>query len=132
MADKSRIDPPELGEPVGPFARAIRVGNHLYISGTTALSQESGDYYARPIPSGIEAQTRQTFENIRTVVQTAGGTMADIVKVEIILKNQADYKAMNAVRAEFFPDGMVSSCTLCADLVRDDVLIEVTAQAVIG
>ncbi len=129
---KSIIQVKGLAEAVGPFSRAIRVGNFLFIAGTTALSHVSGDYYARKLPTTIEEQTGQTFENIRKVVEAAGATIADIFKVVIMLKNPADYKRMNAVRAEFFPtDPPISTC-FQADLMREDVLIEVEAVAVLS
>ncbi len=127
--EKVIIQPKGLAEAVGPFSRAVRVGDFLFIAGTTALSHVSGDYYRRKLPTTIEAQTRQTFENIRKVVEAAGATMADVFKVVIMLKSPADYQRMNAVRAEFFPkDPPISTC-FQASLMRDDVLIEVEAVA---
>jgi enamine deaminase RidA (YjgF/YER057c/UK114 family) len=80
----------------------VLIGDHLHIAGTTALSHVSGDYYDRKVPDTIEDQTRLTLDNIRSSVEAVGGTMDDIFKVVIMLKNPADYKRMNAVRAEFF------------------------------
>ena len=129
VVEKRIIQPKGLAEAVGPFSRAVRVGDLLYIAGTTALSHVSGDYYQRALPATIEEQTRQTFENIRTCVEAAGGTMADIFKVVIMLKDPAHYKRMNTVRAEFFPkDPPISTC-FQASLMRNDVLIEVEAVA---
>ncbi len=71
---------------VGPFSRAVLVGDHLYIAGTTALSHVSGDYYNRSIPDSIEEQTRATLENIKLCVEAVGATMDDIFKVVIMLK----------------------------------------------
>ncbi len=126
------IHPPGLAEAVGPFSRAVRVGNFLFIAGTTALSHVPGDYYERRLPDSIEEQTELTFENIRRTVEAAGGTMADVFKVVVMLKDPSHYKRMNAVRARFFPkDPPISTC-FQASLMRDDILIEVEAQAVLG
>ncbi|HZP78826.1 MAG TPA: RidA family protein [Pseudolabrys sp.] len=132
MAGKQYIQPDGLAEAVGPFSRAVRIGDHLYIAGTTALSHVSGDYYKRPLPQGIEAQTRQTMENIKKCVEAAGGSVEDIFKVVIMLKDPADYKKMNAVRGEYFRNNPPISTCYKADLMRDDILVEIEAVALLS
>jgi enamine deaminase RidA (YjgF/YER057c/UK114 family) len=131
VTEKIVIQPKGMAEAVGPFSRAVLVGDHLYIAGTTALSHVRGDYYERTIPSGIEEQTRLTLENIKLCVEAAGGTMDDIFKVVIMLKDPADYKKMNAVRARYFvKDPPISTC-FRAEVMRDDLLVEIEAVALI-
>jgi enamine deaminase RidA (YjgF/YER057c/UK114 family) len=131
VSQKTIIQPKGMAEAVGPFSRAILIGDHLYIAGTTALSHVSGDYYDRTIPPDIETQTRLTLENIKKCVEAAGGTMRDIFKVVIMLKNPADYKRMNAVRADYFPkDPPISTC-FRAEVMRDDLLVEIEAVALV-
>ncbi len=132
MTTKTIIQPRGLAEAVGPFSRAVLVGDHLYIAGTTALSHVSGDYYDRAIPSSIEEQTRMTLENIKRCVEAVGATMQDIFKVVIMLKNPEDYKRMNAVRAEYFKkDPPISTC-FRAEVMRSDLLIEIEAVALVS
>jgi 2-iminobutanoate/2-iminopropanoate deaminase len=120
-----------MAEAMGPFSRAILVGDHLYIAGTTALSHVSGDYYNRTIPAGIEEQTRLTLKNVKKCVEAVGATMDDIFKVVIMLKDPADYKKMNAVRAEYFKrDPPISTC-FRAEVMRDDLLVEIEAVALV-
>jgi enamine deaminase RidA (YjgF/YER057c/UK114 family) len=128
---KKIIQPKGIAEAVGPFSRAILIGDHLYIAGTTALSHVSGDYYNRPIPAGIEEQTRLTLENIKKCVEAVGGTMDDIFKVVIMLKDPADYKKMNAVRAEYFKKEPPISTCFRAEVMRDDLLVEIEAVALV-
>ncbi len=132
MAEKKFIQPEGLAEAVGPFSRAVLIGDHLYIAGTTALSHVSGDYYKRPVPQGIEAQTRLTMENIKKCVESAGGSIDDIFKVVIMLKDPADYKKMNAVRGEYFRKNPPISTCYRADLMRDDILVEIEAVALLS
>lgn len=131
MTEKTIIQPEGMAEAVGPFSRAILIGDHLYIAGTTALSHVSGDYYDRTIPPDIETQTRLTLDNIKKCVEAADGTMGDIFKVVIMLKNPADYKRMNAVRAEYFPKAPPISTCFRAEVMRDDLLVEIEAVALI-
>jgi len=126
---KTIIQPAGMAEAVGPFSRAILIDKHLHIAGTTALSHISGDYYKRHLPNTIEEQTTLTLENIKMCVEAAGGTMRDIYKVVIQLKNPADYQRMNAVRAKYFKDEPPISTCYQANLMRDDILVEIEAVA---
>jgi 2-iminobutanoate/2-iminopropanoate deaminase len=126
---KTIIQPVGMAEAIGPFSRAILIDNHLHIAGTTALSHVSGDYYKRALPDTIEEQTRLTLENIKMCVEAAGGTMRDIYKVVIQLKNPSEYQRMNAVRREYFRDEPPISTCYQANLMRDDILVEIEAVA---
>jgi 2-iminobutanoate/2-iminopropanoate deaminase len=132
MPVKKIIQPSGIAEAVGPFSRAILIDNHLYIAGTTAITHISGNYYERAVPSSIEEQTRLTLENIRKCVEAAGGSMDDIFKVVVMLKNPADYTRMNSVRAEYFRNTPPISTCFQAALMRDDILVEMDAEALIG
>ena len=129
MDDKIIIQPKDMAEAVGPFSRAILIGNYLHIAGTTALSHIKGDYYERKMPPTIEEQTRLTLDNICKCVEAVGGTMEDIIKVVVMLKNTSEYKRMNAVRAEYFKKEPPISTCFKADLMNDDVLGEIEATA---
>lgn len=128
---KQIIQPRGLAEAVGPFARAILIDKHLHIAGTTALSHISGGYYERFVPEGIEEQTRLTLENIKKCVEAANGTMEDIYKVVIMLKNTQDYEKMNAIRAEYFTKSETISTCFHAGVMRADILVEIEAVAYI-
>ena len=131
MTRKTIIQPKGMAEAVGPFSRAILIGDQLHIAGTTALSHVTGDYYTREIPNTIEEQTRLTLDNIKMCVEAAGGTMDDIFKVVIMLKNPEDYKRMNATRAEYFKKEPPISTCFRAEVMRSDLLVEIEAVALI-
>jgi 2-iminobutanoate/2-iminopropanoate deaminase len=131
LTEKTIIQPKGMAEAVGPFSRAILIGDHLYIAGTTALSHVSGDYYDRAVPGTIEEQTRLTLENIKKCVEAVDATMDDIFKVVIMLKNPADYKKMNAVRAEYFRKEPPISTCFRAEVMREDILVEIEAVALV-
>lgn len=126
---KEIIQPRGMAEAVGPFSRAILIDGHLHIAGTTALSHISGDYYERFVPPTIEEQTRLTLDNIKKCVEAVGGTMEDIYKVVIMLKNPEDYRKMNAVRAEYFRSAATISTCFRAEVMRSDILVEIEAVA---
>jgi 2-iminobutanoate/2-iminopropanoate deaminase len=126
---KKIIQPAGMAEAVGPFSRAILIDKHLHIAGTTALSHVTGDYYKRALPGTIEEQTRLTLDNIKMCVEAAGGTMRDVYKVVIQLKNPSEYQRMNAVRAEYFKNEPPISTCYQANLMREDILVEIEAVA---
>jgi 2-iminobutanoate/2-iminopropanoate deaminase len=86
------------GAPVRPFSAAVRVGNMLYLSGQIG-TVPSGAL----IEGGIEAETRQTMENIRRVLERSGSSLDRVIKCTVMLADMRDWNAMNAVYASFFP-----------------------------
>ena len=102
----------------------IQVGDTLYVSGQIAV-----DPSGRLVGEGdCEAQTRQVMDNIRAVVEAAGGTMDNVVKTTGFLTDAADYPTYNKVRMETFPEKPPASSTvIIAALVRPELLVEVEA-----
>jgi 2-iminobutanoate/2-iminopropanoate deaminase len=84
---KQIIHPPGMAEAICPFSRAILIDDYLHIAGTTALSHVSGEYHQRTLPQTIEEQTELMLQNIQKCVEAVGGSMPDIIKVVIMLKN---------------------------------------------
>ena len=83
---------------VGPYSQAIELNGTLYLSGQLPLDGATGT-----MPDGIEAQTRQALTNLAYVLDAAGLCLDDVVKTTVLLADIADFGAMNAVYAEFFP-----------------------------
>lgn len=81
-----------------PFSEAVRVGSTLYLSGQIGVrpGQET------LVPGGIEAEARQTLENIRTSLETHGYSMRDVVKCTVMLADISEWAAFNAVYRTFF------------------------------
>ncbi len=81
-------NPTTLEAPVGHFDRAVRFGDWLFVSGTSALTNVSGSMADRRLAEGIEAQTHETLDNIEKVLEAAGGTLADVYEIRVILKRR--------------------------------------------
>ena len=111
-----------------PVNDCNRAGNHLWL---VAIAEDpvSGAI----TPGDIEAQTRQTLQNLDQAIRAAGGTLADIVSVQIFLIDRADAKGMNAVYAEFFHKPYpVRATVVVKELLADGLRIEITATAVLA
>lgn len=113
-----------------PYSHGIKVGNTLYVAGQVALDEE-----LRLVgPGDAEAQARQTWTNIRKVVEAAGGKITDVVRVTTYVADLGDVEAIHTVRREFFPDGdyPVATVVQAAKLGLPGLLLETEAFAVIG
>ena len=116
MSDAIRAS--DAPRPVGQYPHARRVGNLLFLSGigprdprSNAIVGNVHDAQGRLISYDIEAQTRAVFANVRTVLEASGARWEDLVDVTVYLTDMDhDFKAYNAVWAEFFPDIDTAPC----------------------
>jgi len=86
---------------IGPYSQAVQVGDLVFLSGQLGVNPETGDF----AQGGVEAQTRQAFENIKAVLAEAGLTMDNVVKTTVFLQDMNDFAAMNGVYATYFTEG---------------------------
>lgn len=84
--------------PVTRYSQGILAGNTLYVQGVIALDPKTGKMTEGP----MDAQARRVFESIKAIVEKAGLTMADVVKVTAFLSNLDDYPAFNEVYRQYF------------------------------
>ena len=109
---------------IGPYSQAIMAGNMLFTSGQLGLEPETGI-----LPEGIEAQAKQSLQNIRAILEEAGLQKTDVIKTVVYLKNMSDFAAVNAIYADFFGDHKPArSCVEVAGLPKGGLVeIEVVA-----
>jgi 2-iminobutanoate/2-iminopropanoate deaminase len=129
---KRILSPASLGESIGPFARGIAMGQIVAISGTSALSHQSGELEHRHLGPDFEEQARLTFENLHRALVDAGLGWDDVIKVTVMIKRREDYREMNRLRGELLASAQVASTTFVSELIRDDMLIEVDAWAIMA
>ncbi len=84
--------------PVGPYSQAIRVGELIFVAGEKGIDPATN----RIVEGGIGAETRQTLENIKAILDAAGATMESVVRTVVYLTDIDDFAEMNAVYAEYF------------------------------
>jgi enamine deaminase RidA (YjgF/YER057c/UK114 family) len=125
------INPSTLAEPAGHFDWAIRIGNILHISGMSALSHIPGDLHDRYVPPSIEHQTRLTYENIKRVMDAAGGTMPDIFKLVVYYVRATDWNVVDRITREYLPNRGFIRTGFVTELLHPDMLIEVEAAALL-
>ncbi len=94
---------PGAPDPVAPFSHAVEADGWVFVTGQMPFAGTSID---APYPEGIEAQTHQVMKNLQTVLAGCGLGLADVLSARIYLTHfDADYAAMNAVYASYFPAG---------------------------
>ncbi len=123
------VHAPAAPAPVGHYPHARRVGELLFLSGIGPR-----DPATNAIPAGIEAQAHAVFANVRAVLDASGACWEDLVDVTVYLTDMAgDFKAYNAVWAEYLPDTMTAPCrtTLGITALPTPISIELKCVAVV-
>ena len=125
---KTPLIPPTTGKQLAPYSPGTLADGVVYVSGTLPLDAETNVVHV----GDAAAQTRHVLDTIKAVIALAGGTMDDVTFNHIFLKDWADYAAMNAVYATYFPgDKPARYCIQCG-LVKPDALVEIASVAHVG
>jgi len=128
---RREIRPASVPQPVAEYAMGVEVagGRTLYIAGQVPLDADGNLVGA----GDFKAQARQVLRNVQAIVEEAGGSISDIVKMTTFLTDMADYADFKAVRSEFLkPPYPAATLVEVSALVRAEWLLEVEAIAVIG
>jgi 2-iminobutanoate/2-iminopropanoate deaminase len=111
---------------IGPYSLGIIAHDLIFTSGQAGLSPQSGEL----VPGGIEVETRQTIENLKTILEAAGSSLEKVIKTTVYLKNMGDFAAMNAVYAEYFGKESPARTTIQAAALPKNAMVEIEAIAV--
>ncbi len=95
---KTQITSPKAPAAIGPYSQAITANGFLFISGQLPIDPATGNF----AEGGIRELTRQSLENVKSILAEAGLTLADVVKTTVFLADMSDFAAMNEVYAEYF------------------------------
>jgi 2-iminobutanoate/2-iminopropanoate deaminase len=127
-AHREEIMVPGMSEPISHFVHVVRAGQLVFVSGCVA-----SDAQGRTVGgSDVVAQARQVHENLERCLAAAGATFYDVCKVTVFLKNVGDREKVNTVRKEYFGSSRPASTLVeISRLVRDDLLLEIEATAVL-
>jgi 2-iminobutanoate/2-iminopropanoate deaminase len=112
---------------VGPYSQAVRVGDFVFTAGQIPLDPATGQM----VEGGIEAQARQALTNVSAVLEAAGTSLANVVKTTVFLADMGEFKAMNGVYAEFFPDAPPARSAVQAAALPLGARIEIETIAIV-
>ena len=113
---------------IGPYSQGIRVGPFIYTAGQGGIDPASGQIVA----GGVEAETRQVWNNLKAVLEAAGSSLAAVVKVNVYMVDLNEFGKMNAIYAEFFPEVKPARTTVQVAALPRGLLVEIDCVAYAG
>lgn len=111
--------------PVGPYSQAIVANGFVFVAGEKGIDPQTN----KIVPGGIAAETRQTLENIKVILEAAGSSIDLAVATSVYLTNLADFAAMNQVYAEYFRVQPPGRTTVAVTALPAGAQVEITATA---
>jgi len=112
---------------IGTYSQAILVDNTLYLSGQIGL-----DPYSMELVEGIEAQIRRVFDNLKAVCEAAGGSLADIAKLNIFLTDLSNFQLVNQIMGEYFAQPYPARAALGVASLPKGALVEMDGIVIIN
>lgn len=112
---------------IGTYSQAILVGKTLYLSGQIGL-----DPYSMELVEGIEAQIRRVFDNLKAVCEAAGGSLADIAKLNIFLTDLSNFQLVNQIMGEYFAQPYPARAALGVASLPKGALVEMDGIVIIN
>jgi 2-iminobutanoate/2-iminopropanoate deaminase len=114
--------------PIGPYSQGIVAGGFLFVSGQIPIEPKSG----KIISGSFEEKTRRVLENIKNIVETAGASLENIVKVNVYLKDMGMFNKFNSVYSQYFREKPPARAVVGVSSLPAGVDLEVEAVAYIG
>lgn len=112
---------------IGTYSQAIKTGNTVYLSGQIGL-----DPYSMELVDGIELQIRRVFDNLKAVCEAAGGSLADIAKLNIFLTDLGNFQLVNQIMGEYFAQPYPARAALGINTLPRGALVEMDGIMVIN
>jgi len=119
------IQPPGTKASSAPLSSAIDTGDFIYVSGQGALNLATGEY----LKGDVQSETRQVFENIKTILQAAGTSLDRVVKCNVYLRDINDFAAMNEVYKTYFSTPYPARTTIQAGALPLGFAVEIECIA---
>ena len=109
----------------GPFCQAMKARGFIFTSGILPLDPSTG----KKVNGGIEIETRQTLNNIKAILEAAGYSLNDVVKVTVYLTNMNDFKVVNEIYGQYFSEPYPARAAVEVSGLAKDAKVEIHATA---
>ena len=124
---KQIISTPQAPAAIGTYSQAVRVGDTIYLSGQIGLDPKS-----MQLVEGIEAQIKRVFDNLKAVADAAGGSLKDVVKLNVYLTDLGNFAKVNEVMATYFNQPYPARAAVGVAALPKGALVEMDAVMVIS
>jgi len=124
---KTIIATPNAPAAIGTYSQAVRVGDTVYLSGQIGLDPAS-----MQLVDGIDAQIVRVFENLKAVAEAAGGSLADVVKLNVFLTDLGNFAKVNETMARYFAEPFPARAAVGVSALPRGALVEAAAVMFIG
>ncbi|WP_303786408.1 RidA family protein [Azovibrio restrictus] len=124
---KTIVSTPKAPAAIGTYSQAVKVGDTVYLSGQIGL-----DPVAMTLVDGIDAQIVQVFENLKAVAEAAGGSLADVVKLNVFLTDLGNFAKVNETMARYFSEPFPARAAVGVKELPRGALVEADAVMCLG
>lgn len=124
--DKVVITTKNAPAAIGPYSQGIKAGNLIFTSGQLPINPATGE-----LITDIKAAARQSLENVKSILEAAGSSMNNAIKITVFLKDMNDFAAVNEVYSEYFTEKMPARSAVQVARLPKDGVIEIEAVALI-
>ena len=125
---KTIINTTEAPQAIGTYSQAVKVDNTVYISGQIPLDPASMEV----VEGGIDAQITRVFDNLKAVAAASGGSLADVVKLNIFLVDLGSFPTVNEIMAQYFEEPYPARAAIGVSALPKGVGVEMDAVLVIA
>ncbi|HHT50335.1 MAG TPA: RidA family protein [Eubacteriaceae bacterium] len=122
---KEPINSPNAPAAIGPYSQGVKIGNLFFTSGQMAIDPKTGEF----IGEDIQAETKQTLDNIKAILEAANTNLENVIKTTVFIKDMNDFGKINEIYGQYFTENQPArSCVEVARLPKDaNIEIEVIA-----
>lgn len=119
---RQTIQTPNAPAAIGTYSQAVRVDNTVYLSGQIGLDPQSGQ-----LVDGVDAQIKRVLDNLKAVAEAAGGSLNDVVKINVYLTDLANFAKVNEAMAQYFQQPYPARAALGISALPRGALVEMDA-----
>lgn len=111
---------------IGPYSQAAKIGNLVFVSGQLPINPQTNE-----MPESVEEQAKQSLENVKAILEAAGGNLKNVVKTVIFLKDMNTFAKVNEVYSSYFEGNYPARSTIEVARLPKDALVEIEVTAFI-
>ena len=119
------IETDKAAKPIGPYSQAVRANGFIFVAGEKGIDPVTNAM----VPGGVAAETRQTLENIRNILEAAGSGMNRVVATHVYMTDSGAFAAMNGIYAEYFTTNPPGRTTVGVSALPAGAQVEITVTA---